>query len=191
MKYYAIKDDTHKVLVESWEEAQEIIKQCISPKYKSFSIKEEAQAFLDGVEYSDNITEPKAYIDGSYNDKTGAYGFGVILIIDNKEYKFVKQFNDSFSDTRNVAGEIKAASFIINHAYKNGIKKLHIFFDYQGIESWYTKAWKANSEIAIKYQQFADSMNGKIEIIFHKIKSHTNNKYNDMADILAKSAVGL
>ena len=90
MKYYAIKDDTHKVIVESWEEAQTIIKECRSPKYKSFSIKEEALAYLEGKEYSDGVLEPKAYIDGSYNDKKKLYGFGAVLIIYGHEYVFKK-----------------------------------------------------------------------------------------------------
>ena len=193
MKYYAIKDDTHKVIVESWEDAQSIIKECKSPKYKSFSIKEEAEAYLEGRTYSDGVTEPKAYIDGSFNSKTNVYGFGAILIIDNKEYSFKKGYEevDEYTENRNVAGEIKAAGFIINYAYKNGVKRLHIFFDYQGIESWYTKAWKANTKIAIEYQKFSYSMNGKIEVIFHKVKSHTNNEYNYKVDKLAKEAVGL
>ena len=190
MKYYAIKDETHKVIVESWEEAQSIIKECKGPKYKSFSIKEEAMAYLDGTESSDGVTEPKAYIDGSYNDKKKLYGFGAVLIIDGNEYIFKKGYKeDEYTPLRNVAGEIKAAGFIINYAYKHGIKRLHIFYDYQGIESWYTKTWKANSSIAQEYAKFSDSMQGKIEIVFHKVKSHTNNKYNDKADLLAKESV--
>ena len=34
-------------------------------------------------------------------------------------------------------------------------------------------------------------MNGKIEVVFHKVKSHTNNEYNDKVDRLAKEAVGM
>ncbi len=193
MKYYAIKDETHKVIVESWEEAQSVIKECKAPKYKSFSIKDEAIAYLEGKEYSDGVDEPKAYIDGSFNSKTLVYGFGAILIIDNKEYIFKKGYDkvDEYTENRNVAGEIKAAGFIINYAYKMGIKRLHIFYDYQGIEAWYTKAWRANTKIAIEYQKFSDLMNGKIEVVFHKVKSHTNNKYNDRVDLLAKEAVGM
>ena len=193
MKYYAIKDETHKVITETWEEALSIIKECKAPKYKSFSIKEEALAYLNDEEYSDGVTEPKAYIDGSFNSKTSVYGFGAILIIDNKEYIFKKGYEeiDEYTENRNVAGEIKAAGFIINYAFKQGIKRLHIFYDYQGIESWYTKEWKANTKIAQEYAKFSDNMNGKIEVVFHKVKSHTNNKYNDKVDKLAKEAVGM
>ena len=191
VKYYAIKDDTHQEIVNSWDEAKLIIADCKNAKYKAFLSKEEAEAFLKGIELSDGISEPKCYIDGSFNNKTNAYGFGAILIIDNKEYVFKKGYNemDEYTDLRNVAGEIKGAGFIINYAIKNNIKKLHIFYDYEGIEAWYTGRWKANSNIAIKYKEFADFARNSIDVIFHKVKSHTNNKYNDLVDKLAKEAV--
>lgn len=192
MKYYAIKADNFKKIVESWPECQEIIKTLKSPKFKSFSFKEEAEAFLEDKEYSDGVKGVKAYIDGSYDEKTNRYGFGGVLIIDGKEFKYKKGFDaDEYSSLRNIAGEIKGAGFIINYCIKEGIKELHIFYDYLGIEKWYTGEWNANSSIAIKYQEFAKTAKEKINVIFHKVKSHTNNKYNDMADILAKESIGI
>lgn len=190
-KYYAIKDETHKTIVCDWEEAKEIIKSYTKPKYKAFSIKEEAEAFLNDLEYDDNVREPKAYIDGSFNSKTNSYGFGCILIVDNKEYIFKKGYfeEDEYTKLRNVAGEIKGAGFIINYAINNNIKKLHIFYDYEGIEAWYTGRWNASSSIAIEYKKFSDVAKEKIEVVFHKVKSHTNNKYNDKVDKLAKESV--
>ena len=193
MKYYGIKGENYKNIVNDWEETKKIISEIKNPKYKSFLSEEEADAFINHVELSDGITEPKCYIDGSFNELTNTYGFGCVLIIDNKEYKFKKTYDkiDEYTELRNVAGEIKAAGFIINHCYKNGIKVLHIFYDYMGIEAWYTKQWKARSNIAIEYQKFSDSMKDKIEVKFHKVKSHTNNKYNEIVDKLAKEACGL
>lgn len=192
MKYYAIKDETQNEIVTSWEECQEALKKYIKPKYKSFSSLDEAKAFIKGEVLDDGITMPKAYIDGSYNQTTKEYSFGGILIIDNKEYIFKKKYSsDIYSDLRNVAGEIKGAGFIINYCIKQGIKELHIFYDYLGIEKWYKEEWKANSSIAIEYQKFAKEAKNKINVIFHKVKSHTNNHYNEMADKLAKEAIGI
>lgn len=192
MKYYAIKDDIKGEIVSSWEECQALIKEYDKPKYKSFSSIEEARAFISGITLADEINAPKAYIDGSYDIKTGSYSFGGVLIIDGKEYTYNKKYEkDEYSLLRNVAGEIKGAGFIINYCLKKGIKELHIFYDYLGIEKWYTKEWKAKSVIAIEYQKFADSVKDKINIVFHKVKSHTNNHYNDLADKLAKEALGI
>ncbi|MDY5982491.1 MAG: ribonuclease H family protein [Anaeroplasma sp.] len=192
MKYYAIKDDLNHEIVDSWDLCKEHLKNYTKPKYKSFKTKEEAEAFLNGEILDDNITAPKAYIDGSFDSKTNAYSFGGVLIIDGKEYPYKKKFEpDEYSSLRNVAGEIQGAGFIIAYAVKKGIKELHIFYDYLGIEKWFTHEWKANSKIAIDYQILADRVKDKIKVYFHKVKSHTNNHYNDYADKLAKEALGL
>ena len=192
MKYYAIKDDLNEEIVDSWDLCKEHLKNYTKPKYKSFKTKEEAEAFLNGEILDDNITAPKAYIDGSFDSKTNAYSFGGVLIMDGKEYPYKKKFEpDEYSSLRNVAGEIQGAGFIIAYAVKKGIKELHIFYDYLGIEKWFTHEWKANSKIAVDYQILADRVKDKIKVYFHKVKSHTNNHYNDYADKLAKEALGL
>ena len=192
MKYYAIKDDLNHEIVDSWDLCKEHLKNYTKPKYKSFKTKEEAEAFLNGEILDDNITAPKAYIDGSYDSKTNAYSFGGVLIMDGKEYPYKKKFEpDEYSSLRNVAGEIQGAGFIIAYAVKKGIKELHIFYDYLGIEKWFTHEWKANSKIAVDYQILGDRVKDRSKVYFHKVKSHTNNHYNDYADKLAKEALGL
>ena len=192
MKYYAVKGNDYKNIFESWDEAKKIISVIDNPKYKSFTTKEEAEAFLNDEVVDDNIAEPKCYIDGSYDEKTDKYSFGGALIVDGKCIKFKRAFGpDEYSQYRNVAGEIRGASYIINYCHNRGIKKLHLFYDYIGIEKWYLGEWKANTNIAIKYQEFSMDIKDKIEVVFHKVKSHTNNKYNDMADSLAKEALDI
>ena len=192
MKYYGIKGDNYKNIVNDWEEAKKIIGEIKNPKYKSFLSEEEAEAFINDVELSDGITEPKCYIDGSFNQDTNEYSFGGVLIINDKEYTFNKKFDkDEYSEFRNVAGEIKGASFIINYCIKNGINKLHLFYDYEGIEAWFTNRWNQNTLISKKYAEFRDTVKDKIEVVFHKVKGHSNNHYNDLADKLAKEALGI
>ena len=192
MKYYAIKDSNKNEIVTSWHLCQEALKSYTNPKFKSFNTKEEAEAFIKGIVLDDGIKMPKAYIDGSYNSKTNCYSFGGVLIIDGVSQTFKKKYEeDEYSKLRNVAGEIKGAGFIINYCIKKGIKELHIFYDYEGIEKWYTGVWQAKSNIAIEYQKFASIAKEKIKIVFHKVESHTNNHYNDLADKLAKEALGI
>ena len=192
MKYYAIKGENYSNIVESWDLAKEIISTIKKPKYKSFSTLEGAQAFIDDKDMDDGVDEPKCYIDGSYDDKSGNYSFGGVLIINDQLVEFKRKFeSDEYSQYRNVAGEIRGASYIINYCVNRGIKKLHIFYDYIGIENWYKGIWKANTSIAIKYVEYANKVRNKIDVIFHKVKSHTNNKYNDLADKLAKNALDI
>ncbi|MBQ7642109.1 MAG: ribonuclease H family protein [Acholeplasmatales bacterium] len=190
-KYYAIKTDDFNTIVESWDEAKEIIQGLKAPKYKAFQTIEEANAFINGEELKQKDDYPyMAYTDGSFNKDNNRYSFGCVLLMNGNEYHFKKGFpEDEFSSLRNVAGEIKGASFIINYAINHDIKELHLYFDYIGIEKWYIGEWKAKSSIAIKYQEFAKEAKNKINVIFHKVKSHANDYYNEMVDKLAKEAL--
>lgn len=131
-----------------------------------------------------------AYIDGSYDNDLRRYGFGGVLIIDNNEYKFKKGYSeDEYIEYRNVAGEIKGAAYIINYCLKNNIFELDLYYDYIGIEKWYKGLWKANTLIAKNYVNFSNNVKNKIKVNFYKVKSHSNNKYNDLADKLAKESL--
>ena len=190
MKYYAIKANEGNKIFETWDEAKEYIKNSTGVKHKSFSILEEAKAFLEDKVYKDDVIGIKAYVDGSYNKDTEEYSFGGVLIADNKIYRFKKRYKkDEYSIYRNVSGEVKGAGYIINHAINLGVKELHLYYDYIGIEKWWNFEWKAASSIGVLYQDFALKSKDKINIIFHKIKSHTNDYYNDLADSLAKEAL--
>ncbi|MBQ9900692.1 MAG: ribonuclease H family protein [Acholeplasmatales bacterium] len=190
-KYYAIKSDDYKNVVESWDECKEIIKDLKAPKYKSFQTIEEANAFLNDKELKlkDNY-KYMAYTDGSFDSSTNKYSFGCVLLMNGIEYTFKKGYEpDEFSSLRNVAGEIKGAGFIINYAINHNIDELHLYYDYIGIEKWYVGEWKAKSTIAIKYQEFAKEAKKKINVVFHKVKSHANDYYNEKVDKLAKEAL--
>lgn len=191
VKYYAVLYEQEAQIFTTWEECQNYIKGKKGVSYKSFTSLTEAQDYLYGVE-EEAPNEPTAYIDGSYLATTKEYSFGGVLIINQKIYQFHKKYAaDEYSSARNVAGEIKGAGFIINYAIKNNITILHLYYDYAGIENWYTGKWQARSDIALKYVAFRDQIKDKITIHFHKVKSHTNNKYNDLADTLAKEALGI
>ncbi len=186
-------DEKNKLIYTSWDEVKEILPKLNKPKHKSFSSREEAEAFLRG-ENNQNLMfeEPVAFIDGSYDASTGAYSFGGVFLLEGKEYCFKKKYApDEYSSMRNVAGEIKGAGYILQFAVRRDIKKLHIYYDYIGIEKWYNGQWQAKSPIAVEYVKFVQSIQNQIEVIFHKVKSHTNNYYNDLADKLAKEALGL
>ncbi len=194
MNYYAAKTENEKHIFESWKECEKFVKGKKGVLYKKFSTLDDAKCFLNECSSNNQnkIIIPTAFIDGSYNSKTGEYSFGCVLIIDSKEFTFSKKYEqDNFSCYRNVAGEIKGAGFIIQYAINHNIKELDLYYDYEGIEKWYNGEWKANSLIARKYVEFKNKVYYNIVIHFHKVKSHTNVKYNDLVDKLAKEALGI
>ncbi len=191
MKYYAVKYNDEKKIFTSWDECKEYVNGK-NVKYKSFSTIEEANNFLNEEKPILNLDIPTAYIDGSYDINTGRYSFGGILLIGDKKYEFNRAYEcDLFSEHRNVAGEIKGAGFIIQYAINHNIKELNVCYDYEGIEKWYKGIWKSHKTLTKEYCDFANKSKDKIKINFIKIKSHSNDKYNDEADRLAKKALGI
>lgn len=190
MKYYVVKKGNNPGIYSSWEECEKEIKGYKGAIFKSFNTYEDAKMYLD--EKENNIEGVVCYIDGSYDKVTENYSFGGVLLKDGVKYTFKKKYlKDEFSKYHNVAGEIKGAAFILNYCVNNNIKEITICYDYLGIEKWYDGSWKALSDIAKLYVNFVLQIKDKIKVNFIKIKSHTNNLYNDLADKLAKEALGI
>lgn len=76
-------------------------------------------------------------------------------------------------------------------ALENGYKKITIYYDYEGIEKWANGIWKANKPGTQRYKAFIAEKRQEIEIAFRKVAAHTGVKYNEMADQLAKQALGI
>lgn len=79
----------------------------------------------------------------------------------------------------------------IEYCLENGIDELIIYHDYAGIGMWGDDQWKANLDMTREYKAFVREAREKMKISFVKVKAHTGDKYNEAADRLAKSALGL
>ena len=193
MKYYAVKKGRNPGIYTSWDSCLKEVKGFSGAVYKSFKTKEGAINFMEDTEKKIEVDEDTviAYVDGSFNLPEKIYGAGVVLIKDGNEEYFKKSYSDSFYTHRNVAGEVKASELAINLAIEKGYKKIIIYHDYQGIKSWADGEWKTNNELTKSYKTFIDSKRNEIEIGFVKVKGHSNDKYNDLADRLAKDACGI
>lgn len=142
---------------------------------------------MEGVDrYSIN-----AYTDGSYDALTKAFSCGVVLLTPNGRFFMNEKYsaNDNNTETRNVAGELKGAELAIRYAMLNGYRRVRIYHDYEGVAAWAAGEWQAKSEVAKVYVDFIGKASSKIEIQFQKVAAHTGNKYNEIADKLAKSAL--
>ncbi len=133
-----------------------------------------------------------AYVDGSYNIATGEYSYGAVIFHNGQEEHFSEKFdNPERATMRNVAGEIEGSMCAMKYCLEHGIGNLDIYFDYEGIEKWCTGDWKANKEGTIAYRDFYHKAREQVKIRFVKVKGHSGDKYNDLADKLAKEAVGV
>lgn len=200
-KYYAVKVGRTPGIYMSWDDCQSQISGFKGAVYKGFSDIKEADAFIRGENSiepgsADYISLPEneavAYVDGSYLHTTLEYAYGVVLFHNGKELHLARKSDDKeMAPMRNVAGEIMGSAVAMKYALEHGITKLTIYHDYEGISKWCLGQWKANKSGTIKYKKYFDSVKDVVDITFIKVKGHSGDKYNDMADKLAKEALGI
>ena len=169
-----------------------------------------AEVLIDGCErlkkeflcFEDiNMDDHKNFIfvDGSFNSKTKEYGYGGFLSYiepdgTRSEITFSGKGNDKeLIKLRNIAGELTGVYEGIKLAVSKGIKNLTIFYDYIGIYAWVYDIWEAKAEYTFMYREDITEMIllDEINIRFVKCKSHTGIDGNEIADKLAKEAVGI
>ncbi|WGS64702.1 AAA family ATPase [Marinitoga aeolica] len=132
----------------------------------------------------------KIYVDGSYDQKLKKFGAGFVVVKENKVEKYWKGYiNEKFLKHRNISGEIFAVLLALEYAKKENLKCVEINYDYQGIEKWALGLWKTNTELTKYYKKQYDYYSKFFQVKFNKIKSHSGDEFNDMADELAKKAV--
>lgn len=215
-KYYAVRNGHIPGIYLSWEECKKQVNGFKGQAYKGFNSIEDAQSFINNasnpkVQIDANISKESihtsilyVYCDGSYCDKTKRYGSGGICLIfpdidlngGNTDPTVVHQFSFHGNEShlismRNVAGEIEAAKYAMTYTVQKGYKHLILHYDYEGVAKWCTNEWKANLLGTQQYRDFYREISKQLSVEFIHIKGHSGNKYNDMADTLAKRSLGL
>lgn len=208
-KYYAVKNGREVGIFTSWDACRASVDGFAGAEYKSFKTKKEALAFLGDGErgaFADISAKPEmsdipvcpeneliAFVDGSFDVKSGSYGFGCVII--DPEQKLTrlngKADKAEAATARNVAGELLATMNAVKYAAEHSYKKLTVYHDYEGIEKWYNGKWKAQSFVAVAYLEFVRKYRSFVSVSFVKVEAHTGNTLNEEADRLAKSALGI
>lgn len=218
-KYYAVRRGKVPGIYESWAACKANVDGYPCAQYKSFKNFEEAREYLgnEGIDPKKPIfaLDPKsnrslnpskskiknemsytdktlvAYVDGSFNKQANVYGSGIVLIAKDSVKKFsVVGQDEVMLQMWNVAGEVEAAMFAIQYAAQHNFDKIILYYDYIGISGW-ASGWQANKLGSQRYKDFIQKYRNKIAIEFRKVKAHSGNVYNDIADELAKKACGL
>ncbi len=197
-KFYAVKRGLKTGVFGTWEECSASVKGYSGAVYKSFKTRQEALDFLDRNvngkenESAEDNNGVKIYVDGSYHAVTGEFSYGMVVLNGDKEEKYSQKFQDEeLASMRNVAGEIKGAEAAMQYALDHGLTEIAIYHDYEGIARWPLGEWKTNKEGTRAYKNFYEQACRQVKIRFVKVTGHSNDKYNDMADELAKEALGI
>lgn len=201
-KFYAVKKGRKIGIFNSWDDCKAQVHGYPGAVYKSFSSREEALAWQNGLEgeiliSEDSIETPGmpveedhliAYVDGSFNG--ASYAFGAVLLGRTMEIYASQAFMDKEAvKLHNVAGELAGATYAMNYAMEQGFRKLTVCHDYTGIAQWSLGHWQAKLPLTQAYRDHAQKIARQLHLSFVKIDAHTGVYYNEMADRLAKTAL--
>lgn len=206
--YYAVRKGKIPGVYSTWELCKEMIDGYSKAEYKKFNSIDEAERFMKyiGEEVEEEprrfVEKPEViipkengvsiYVDGSYRDGVYSYGY---VILDHNENILAQRYgkgSDPIAATmNNVAGELTAVMRACVDARELGYRDITIVYDYTGIREWPLGKWKAKNHCVAKYVQFLHDLirEYNIKIDFKKVKGHSCDKYNDLADALAKKGL--
>lgn len=128
----------------------------------------------------------RVYVDGSCLMPGERVGYGAVVLVGTEiAYACCGPVSaEQAAGTRQVAGELFAAGHALNWCKAKGFPLVDVYYDYLGIEMWATGGWKAKQPITQRYAKFARAL--PFRVLWHKVKSHTGDKWNDYVDDLAK-----
>ncbi len=115
MKFYAVKKGNQTGIFECWADCQTATKGYSSPEFKSFTTKEEAEAYLQNrdiwvekVEKDNSDGYLVAFTDGSYDKDLKRYSYGVKFIRPDGSEEDICGYgsNQAYIDSNNIIGEI-------------------------------------------------------------------------------------
>ncbi len=206
--YYAVKGEgIEDQIFESWSECQAFVRGKYV-KFRGFVSLPEARAFLRGEIPPKTKSIPKkgeqeallfdikpqkedgifVFVDGSYmhgKSKYGGWGFVVV----KEDIELISAYGKTLevAEARNIDGELEATMQALTWIEKNMPNEpVTICHDYVGIAKWAKNEWKANKPLTQRYKLFMQSFK---KVKFRKIMAHTGNKFNEMADQLAKKGI--
>ncbi|WP_217585872.1 viroplasmin family protein [Lentibacillus saliphilus] len=206
-KVYAVRAGRKTGVFKTWAECEAQVKGFKGAQYKSFSTKEEANDYLGTISSSgkrgktEDVSAPinvttanptqeglDVYVDGSFSKGRYSWAFAVYengtLIHSDAGIGD----NEAAASMNNVAGELAAAMRAAKWAQEHG-QSIVIHHDYQGISSWVDGSWRAKNSMTQAYKTFMSHYRDIVS--FNKVAGHTGVEGNELADQLAREALGL
>lgn len=152
------------------------------------------------VTSKNNKNVARIFTDGACSGNPGVGGWASIILTDSK----VKKISGHELETTNNRMELIAVISGLECAIKHGFKRVQIYSDSAYVVNaiakgwiyvWRASHWKKSDDTEVKnsdlwkkmYKLIQDSSFKEIE--FNKVKGHSGNHFNEMADSLAKEEV--
>ena len=135
------------------------------------------------------------YTDGACSGNPGPGGWGAVIFDNNKnQINISGKEKESTNNRMELMAPIMALKKVKNNSkiviytdstyVKNGIT--------EWIKKWEKNGWKSSNRKPVKNKDLWIKLSDlcqKNKVVWKWVKGHSNNKYNDLADVLAKEAI--
>ncbi len=205
-KFYAVRVGRTPGIYTVWETCWDQVRGYPGAQYKAFPTQELAEAYVqDGAssslvqsmdfspENDSDAANPSVaiWVDGAcIQHEDGSMKFGwAFVVVEEDDERARGSGNDIPQEARkhrNVAGEICAVLQALSWCKAHGIRAATIYYDYQGLASWVDGSWKTNTPWTRQYAQAV--WDSGLTLKWKKVRAHSGEPYNELADQLAKKA---
>ncbi|ETO91814.1 MAG: ribonuclease HI [Candidatus Xenolissoclinum pacificiensis L6] len=137
------------------------------------------------------------FTDGSCSGNPGIGGWGFIILSQEKEYRLSGAEKDTTNNRMEMIAVIEGLSFIDKNFDQSVKIRVNTDSTYlkNGIVSWIKKwkvnNWKTSNKTDVKNRDLwvkLDYLNSLLCVEWFWVKGHSDNKYNNKADSLAREA---
>lgn len=207
-KWYAVKRGRSIGVYQTWEECQKQIAGFENADFCSFETETQAYQFL-GVKnkkellqlemqqtefydkYSDYIN---VYVDGSYDYNLGVYSAAFVVVKGDKavkQYARIGHVKEAADTIKSLAGELSAAMSAVQFVAKQYYAKIMLYHDNLSIRNLLDGTEIPKNKFQEQYVSYMEALKRKfrIKIEFSKVKAHNGNRWNELADNLAKEEI--
>ncbi|MCI9087120.1 MAG: ribonuclease HI [Clostridia bacterium] len=135
------------------------------------------------------------YTDGACSGNPGPGGWGAILMSGESSKEISGGKKDTTNNIMELTAVIEALKLLKRPCqvdlYSDSAYVVNAFLQ-DWISSWIKNNWINSSKEEVKNKELWQELVALTEthyVIFHKVKGHSNNKYNNRCDELARNAI--
>jgi len=200
----------NQVIEGPWDFVRLYVQGVSGAEYRGFATMEEAEAYVSANQSektTSTVTDSNTsathhpdvlycYVDGSYKEDLQNYGYGLICVKNGSIVHIDRGLgnNPQAVEMRQIGGELLGAIKSLIFAKNHQEKEVVIYHDYMGVRNHATGEWDRKTEFSKIYYQWLQNFFEKhpeIKVDFQKVDAHTGDDFNEIADGLAKLAVGI
>ena len=212
-KVYAVAVGIRPGIYDNWPEAEKQVKGCAGAKFKGFTDRAEAEAWLRNPQYNQAPAKKKSspdtapppqerageiniYTDGGCSNNPGPGGYGAIVVADGLE----QEISGGFRLTTNNRMELMACIVALQHL-KERNRPITVWSDSSYVVNGITKGWargwrqrgwiKSDRQPALNPDLWAEllELTEELNVTFQWVRGHAGHPQNERADKLAVAAL--